>query len=180
MTTIDELRSRAAIAHPKFQAALSSAAERWDELIFHQDPGMPRPEERTSWSPRDVAEHALSTIQIDLATATRVLQENVEVDILEHMRSLTDFDWGNRSYSWMDLMSADDASSELDRYVLAWEELLSNVDDGRLDVAVGMVDGSLTYMELRGVPVTKTIGGLLTLSTEHMIDHAGQIAEGIG
>lgn len=179
MVTIDELRSRGAAARTKFRAALTAAPSRWDELLFHQDPGVPRPEERSSWSPRDVAEHALSSERLNLGIAARITREHISVDILELMKGLTDFDWGNRSYSWIELTSADAAVRELGQCEDAWDELLTALDDSSLEIAAGMVEGSVRYMELRGLPVTKTIGGLLVFCTEHMVDHADQIAEGV-
>jgi hypothetical protein len=175
MLTIKDIQRRASVADDRFRSALAIAASRWDELVFLEDPGAPLPGQRSSWSARDIAEHALSIDRINTGVAARTARESETVDLFKHMRSLANFDWGNRSLGELAFESAQQAGDELTARTAERDALVSTLGPRHLDLATGMSPFALQYMEDRGVPVSNTLAGLLMFCSEHLLDHAEQI-----
>lgn len=180
MSRIDAIRARAAAADQRLSFALATAAPRWDELAFLEDPGAPRPGQRSSWSARDIAEHVLSVESLNLKAAASSVEDRIAVDLRTHMRALTDWDWGNRSYDWMSFEAADGAMQELEKCRSVRDRFLEVLEEAHLGFETGMSQFALDYMESRNAPVDNNVEGLLIFCCEHMLDHAEQIEATLG
>lgn len=171
---------RSAAAASAFRDALAVAAPRWNDLVFLEDPGAPLLGQRSAWSARDIAEHALSIDRINVEFVRRTLVEHEPLNLSKEMRALGDFDWSNRSYSWLSLDTAAVAVAELAERAAARDELTRDLSPDQLAFPVEINPLALAYMEDRGAPVEPTVAGLLLFCAEHMLDHAEQLVATLG
>ncbi len=175
MSRVEAVRVRLDLGRTELQNALEIASVRWDDLVFLEDPGSPIPGQRSAWSARDIAEHALSVDQLNFEAAVRTVRDHTPVDLFTEMRTLTDFDWENRSFQWLTFATSKEAIDELARRGTERNPFLEELGEDALDYPAGMSPGALAYLAARAGSAPNTVEGILLFCAEHFLDHAEQL-----
>ena len=180
MSRVEAVQARLKLGRTELAKAIELAADRWDETVFLEDPGAPLPGQRSAWSARDIAEHALSVDRLNFEAAVRTVRDHSPVDLYTEMRQLTDFDWGNRSFEWLQIATAGEAVKEMERREAELAAFFEGLTVEALEYPAGMSPGAVAYLANRAGSAPNTVEGILVFCAEHFLDHAEQLRATLG
>jgi hypothetical protein len=167
----EEVQTQLASARDAFRTAIELVGGRWDEagLEPEDDPEKPWANGRdgTPWSPRRVAEHALSSDELNENALRAALGETVE-------QPEVDANLG-RKKTFPTLGSAQAALDYLDRRAAVMSALIESVSAEDFANDASLRPGLEQYARHFGFDTAETLEGRFAVAAAHWTDHAQQL-----
>lgn len=178
-TSVASLHGAFVAARDQFEAAVSSADDRWEEKFLEPEDGGDE-----AWPPHMAAAHTLIGEQWRFRYIAELLDQPADAPAISGDAFIASpagqEELAERPARYAALS---DAAATLATAATVWPRIdatYARIEDADLTRAAAFSDDQIAYLESQGQTASRDLRGVLTLAVVHLTDHAQQLRTAIG